>query len=440
MLNASLQQFKNKKGYLSVETFTQNGKDIQKFFTCNELQEANNYIKNISGDCYNSKATFKTPVRRKGNLDTNIYELTCYFIDIDNHLNPFTKLEAISFLNTNLKPLFDISIPTPSKVIFSGRGLHIHYYLTGASDVKLWERTQRALTSTYDSIVSKYDTLATASSGLGVDYSTNNANGIIRTIGTFNTKGNCFSEVIYSSGETYTQQDFTNYDNLTYAIERGKHKGELVKLSEFKGLNKQQVLEATQREVKEFKQFKKEYTKETLNLARREDLFKIIEMRNVLGVSEGYRNNLIKIAIQLLRENTNDIQMLLLQVNEYNQAFKMPLQENEVIGWLNSGIKKQYYFSNKKIIELLGLSIDEQKQLVAIISRKVKNNRYYLHNSMHLKELQILRYKPIKEANREAKEQVKLNAKALQEQGLKVPQIASQLGVSKRTIFRYLKG
>lgn len=433
-LNLSLNKYNNKAGYFCLANINA-GSWQQNFFNCNELEQADNFIRaNALLDSYNSIATFNTTKRTRANIEL----LTEHYIDIDNHLSPLSKEQAQEFLNEVLLPLFDISMPIPSQVVYSGRGLQLHFNLEGADDLIKWEYTQQALLERVQAICYSQNALLNAY-GLEIDKSCKDSARVLRTIGTRNSKSNTYTELLFSDEKAiYTQDEIIGNYNLDFTMPRGRYAGTKVKLNEYKGLNKHQVLKATQRQLKEFKTYSRLYSRETLNQARQQDLFKIIALRNLKCINEGYRNNLLSIAVQLLRENTNDINYLINELLEVNSWFNEPLKEQEVISWCYSAVGKQLHFSNKYIINKLNITQDEQKQLITIISREVKNNRYYIKNADYLKAKQQERYKPIKFINSVNKTTLKAKARQLKEQGLKNKEIALKLNVSDRTIRRYL--
>lgn len=435
-LNLSLWKYENKPGYLCLANFLNKQQWKQEFFSTQQLSQANEYInEHKQYDSYNSLATFRTTFRNRNNIAI----ITEHCIDIDNHLSPFSEEQAKEFISQVLEPLYDIAIPTPSLIVYTGRGLQIHFNLSGANDIRKWELTQRALIERLQKISYEHNALLEAT-GLKIDSACNDSARVFRTINTTNTKANKTTKALYISNNVYSQNEIIENYNLTWTSEKGKQKGKQHKLNELTGLNKEQILKATQRELKEYKGYAWNYTKETLNQARREDLIKIIELRNVKGISEGYRNNLLSIAVQLERESINDINQLAEHLLEYNNYFIEPLKTSEVVSWVRSATKKQIHFSNKYIISKLNLTRKEQEQLSTIISRSVKNSRYYYKNREALNLRGLERYKPTKLINQTNRNLLKLRAVEMAKNGSKVNEICKELNKSRRTIYRYLEG
>jgi DNA polymerase IIIc chi subunit len=137
----------------------------------------------------------------------------------------------------------------------------------------------------------------------------------------------------------------------------------------------------------------------------------------------------------LLRENNPTINDLLENVREFNNTFKKPLEDKEVINYVAWALQQpKGYQSNRHIISTLGLTEREQTHLKTLINPKLakkrKNARYYSNSSF---------YQIIKARNEEKREKAIAKAKELREQGYKLKDIATALNKSERTILRYLK-
>ena len=344
MLNAALSKYTNSDpGYFCLSI--NNGFWKNYFYNITELNKANEFINANKGyDSYNSIATFYTPNNR---TSLNVKLLNAHSIDIDNHLNPFTEQEARNFIDNVLMPLFDIAIPTPSLIVYTGRGLHLHFNLKGASDIPKWQLTQKALINTIENICYKNNSLLDVK-GLEVDKQVNDISRVMRTPGTYNSKSNSLATVIYESNNIYTQDEIINNYNLKYRQDKGKNKGTHFLRDSLKNIDRDKILKASARALRVFKTYNPFYTVKTLNRERRKDLLKLIQIRNSKGENEGYRNTLIAIMLQLEQEDNN--KNLLDTLCSINQEFNKPLDPKELIAWFGCAITKpQYYYSNKTI-------------------------------------------------------------------------------------------
>lgn len=433
-LNLSLNKYKGSPGFFALNEG--GGFTSWEYFTSGQLEEANRHIRdNRLLDSYNSIATFRTPYRNGSNIEL----LTEHYIDIDNHLSPFTEAQAEQFLNEVLLPVFDIAMPIPSQVVFTGRGLHLHFNLTNARDLIKWQLTQQALLERVQQICYQHNALLEAT-GLEIDKACTDTARVLRTLGTYNSKAGTYTKLLFEDKKAvYTQEEITSNYGLTYTATRGKAKGKKQPLSKLKDLNKEDILNAQEKLLKEFIVYSPTYTKETLNISRKQDLFKLIEIRNQAGISTGYRNALLSVMVQLIRETNNDLEYLINEALAVNEYFKEPLDSSEVIRWCYSARKKQLYFTDKRIIEKLNLTRQEQEQLSVIVSKSLKNARYYQAHRDSLLHKANARYKPIKLVNTMQRAANRVKARQLKEQGLKAKEIAQDLGISLKTYYRYIK-
>jgi len=433
-MNPSLEKFKGiDQGYLCLANMLPEG-FTQTFFKTTDLRRADAYIQDHRAyDSYNAQAVFRTAYRSRNNVRV----LTEHCLDIDNHLSPFTQAQAEQFESEVLRPVYDIAIPEPSQVIYTGRGLQLHFSLRGADDTRKWEYTQKALIERAKQICYKQDALLNVL-GLSVDEACSDTARVWRTANTTNTKANKETRIIYEGQASYTQDEIIGSYNLTWTTEKGRGKGKKHSLRELQGLSKEQVLKATQKELREFKGYAWYYSRETLNQARKEDLIKLIEIRNSQGIREGYRNNLLSIAVQLEREGTNDAQMIYNHLGEYNSYFLEPLEDSCILAWTRTAMKHQCYFTNKHIIDKLSITPEDQEQLSTIIGKKEKNRRYYFKNQDSIKAKLNSRYRPTKTANQMQRNIKKAKAKTLYKQGHSVREITLELKLNERTIRRYL--
>lgn len=434
MSNASLRKYSNaQNGYFFTATKDNWGGNS---FSVSEVEKAEQWVvDNQLTDCYCSIATFQTPKRSSN----NVAQMLEHFIDVDGHgLHTLTKKEAQEIIRDVLTPLFDVAIPKPTRIAYSGRGLHIFYELTDGTDLVKWAHTNRCLTGIYDNIFSKENALINVDTSIATDKARYS-----RVTGTYNTKARKKAETLYYSGLRYEQTDFECYDiDIVVPSNKKKQKTETIHLSDLKGMNSKDVLEHNRASA--YKNIYKckhgrEYTLKTLTTARLQDLNVLIYRRNMTGLFEGYRNNLIMIASQLIREKETDTREVYKQLQEVNNAFAEPLDDYSVNAWYKSTLHNPCYYSNKKIIEVLGITESEQMAMKTLLSSKVKHKRYYYSHREERKADRVERYSKTKERNLRAKEVVIAKAKELHAQGLKQREIADIMGISKPTLIKYLR-
>lgn len=122
---------------------------------------------------------------------------------------------------------------------------------------------------------------------------------------------------------------------------------------------------------------------------------------------------------------------------ELNSMFTEPLNEMELIKDTESASRyykdTKYKYSNAKLVKILDITEEEQKQLTTIISTKEKYRR---NNLRRYEERRNTEGKTDKEV--EVEKQSKL-AKQLKQKKFTNKQIAKELGISESTVKRYLK-
>lgn len=441
MLNKSLNRYKDTNGLLCIAYSNKYiGVDWKQVFF-NNVSDTNAYINEIgtTGNTYIGIGTYGKTIKKNKRNAKNVLELTAHYLDIDNHLSPFDINKAKNFERNVLRPLYNNVIPEPSQVVFTGRGVQVFFNLKHATDTKKFKLVQTALCETIQKEITKKEVLTNVY-GLDIDSKVNDFARVLRVANTLNTEAKCFSEVIYESDKAYTQNSFIEgYPNLQF-----KDKGKTYNLGAFKSVVYEDLAKATDNKLKFFKAYRVGYTADTINMYRRKDLIKLIELRNAKNYTQGYRNTLIAIMLQLLKTYLTDSQEIYNKLLDINQMFKEPLEDTEILNWCKSAqFKDTIYFKTQTIIDKLGITEEEQQALKCLISKKTSNKRHYEKNKDFIKAKQKARYSDLKTAKRQAKEEkqekrlnkiLKLIAK-----GYTQKEIAKKLKVTDRTIRNILK-
>ena len=425
-LNPCLNKYSG-AGWLALATMDRGGSWKEQYFKCTDLLNANKYIEsNKQQNCYNSIASFNTPKRNKLNIETPFQ----HYADIDSHLIELTKNGAVEFIK-ELEPAFNKEIPEPTTIIYTGRGFQMLFNLYGEIDLIKWERTQEALFHKIDSLIANINAIMGAE--LKTDYLTDLTR-VTRTPGTWNTAANREAEIIYNSGKIYTQSEIISGYDLNYT-----EKGKTRPLKELQNITADSVLNATPRQLRNFRTTVPGYTVGTLNTARIKDLLKLISLRNQAGRLEGYRNNLINICCEIIRTTTPNANSILDQLKFINEQFTKPLRDSELMAWISLKTKNPaYYFRHETIIKKLDISEQEQRQLKVIHNKQMVNKDYYTKHAEKKKAYRRNRYKDTKDRNQAARSDKIQLAQELKAQGYKAETIAIILKVSKRTVYNYL--
>ncbi|MGS6898332.1 hypothetical protein AB7090_018910, partial [Clostridioides difficile] len=223
--------------------------------------------------------------------------------------------------------------------------------------------------------------------------------------------------------KTQTEVKIIDYDGYTYTLK--------------------EIQENYLPELKEKKQKSKGRPKKVISLfneyslyhARLNDLIKICELRSY--DMEGCR----EVTLFLYRYFTccfmeDEVQALECTL-ELNKQFVKPLKENEVVKHTKSAETaykvKKYKFKNSTLIDLLGITEEEQKYLKSIIGK----NEKYIRNNMRRQEN---RRNENGLTNREQEKQDKIKlVKKLYEKGYKQVEISEKLQLTKGRVSQIIK-
>ncbi|HBF3898187.1 winged helix-turn-helix domain-containing protein [Clostridioides difficile] len=377
------------KGYITLAS-----KNEQKFtqwhYKINELEDRYSELIDKKVNVYISHNTFYKPQRRI----ENIKELNAIFIDIDCYNTDYTKEAVKFFIEKDLNGI----IPNPTMLVDSGRGL---YYVLKLEPVPnkalpLWYAIQRYI----------YNQLKE----FGADAKALDPTRVLRATGTINSK-------------TQTEVEIIDYDGYTYTLK--------------------EIQENYLPELKEKKKKSKGRPKKVVSLfneyslyhARLNDLIKICELRSY--DMEGCR----EVTLFLYRYFTccfmeDEVQALECTL-ELNKCFVKPLSDNEVVKHTKSAETaykvKKYKFKNSTLIDLLGITEEEQKYLKTIIGKKEANEREKEAKKLARRNENGL-------TNREQEKQYRISKiLELKNKGLNQSEIARDIGISRQAVSKLLK-
>ncbi|WP_331491128.1 winged helix-turn-helix domain-containing protein, partial [Clostridioides difficile] len=377
------------KGYITLAS-----KNEQRFtqwhYKINELEDRYSELIDKKVNVYISHNTFYKPQRRI----ENIKELNAIFIDIDCYNTDYTKEAVKFFIEKDLNGI----IPNPTMLVDSGRGL---YYVLKLEPVPnkalpLWYAIQRYI----------YNQLKE----FGADAKALDPTRVLRATGTINSK-------------TQTEVEIIDYDGYTYTLK--------------------EIQENYLPELKEKKKKSKGRPKKVVSLfneyslyhARLNDLIKICELRSY--DMEGCR----EVTLFLYRYFTccfmeDEVQALECTL-ELNKCFVKPLSDNEVVKHTKSAETaykvKKYKFKNSTLIDLLGITEEEQKHLKSIIGTNEKYRRKNIKRNENRRNENGL-------TNREQEKQYRISKiLELKNKGLNQSEIARDIGISRQAVSKLLK-
>lgn len=357
----------------------------------NDLIELNFKGENI----YISLNTFFKPSRR---IEC-IKELKANFIDLDIYNTGFSKEQILMNLEENY---FNRSIPRPSFILDSGRGLYLVWLINSVPSqaLPLWKAVEEYF----------YNELKE----FGADRMSLDAARILRVPESINSKSNSKVRVIEQYEYTYDLREIQN--NFLPELQPTVKK---------KGRPKKVVFIHRVR---------------SLYYARIQDLIKLCELREYN--LKGHREIILFLYRYYLCSFTDDVEKALNDVLELNSEFICPLSKNEVVRATKSAETcylskdKQYKYKNETLIELLEISDSEQMEMKTIISKTESKRRNNNYNKNKYQEQLKVKGKLTK------KDEINIQRskiKDLLQQGLKQKEISKQLDIPIRTIERRVK-
>lgn len=445
-------------------SFTNDGRKKWSHNFTESVEQLNIYRADNRMDCNNylSVSTFKNGSRRS---EFNVKEVKRLFIDMDAHDNPINYDEAKLLSDYMLDNWFDeYELPEPNYIIFSGRGLQVLFTLNGCDDVDEWKRYQTALLNTCQDLLKdlKEHSLSEASV-VAIEHDPEidmlkDAARVHRVPNTTNLKNNAEAKLLYQNEDhVYTLNELNaNYeafsdDNLV--TEEKKKKKKTQKKTKSEPSERDVDLSRIDMDDKQgIDPHFFEIIEKTIK-PRLSDLETLIKLRNEAGVDDGYRNNLIAIAIPTLVSCGYKNDEVVKEAHRINSLFNKPLKNAEVNDWLNSCLKKKeivnvdgvkgvtrvyYRFYTNTIIDKLQITKDEQEPMKVLCDEKLKKKR----SREKQKDIQNANrrevYKEKTADKRKAKEERNNRIHKLSADGMSVRQIAKQLGVNASTVSRVL--
>ena len=358
----------------------------QQYF--NDINKIN--IRLNTKDTYVSQNSFINQSRRLINLN----RLHSIYIDIDCYRKNLTK-EAVIFF---LEEMYG-EIPRPNYLVDSGRGIY-YIILIDENKKKLpeWQTIEKFLFSKME--------------WLGADAKCLDATRVLRVVDSVNSRNN----------QRVTILDHYDYD---YSID--------------------EILENYIPEIPRAKKAKKKkkgrpkkivslYNLYTLYNSRIKDIEKLCRIRNYN--MNGYRETTLFLYRYFSNVYHDDEEDALYNALELNKKFTEPLNEMELIQDTESASRYykdiKYKYSNAKLIELLDITEEEQKQLSTIISTKEKYRR---NNLRRYRERRNDEGKTEKEIEIEKRKE---SVRELKQKKYTNKEIAEMLGITERTVKRYL--
>ena len=382
---------KDSKGYITIASKSPNYSQWH-YKREDLLERTEDIINDINA--YVSQNTFYKPQRRI----ENIKELRAIYIDIDCYNSKYTK-EAVQYFLEN--DLYSHKIPRPNYLIDSGRGLYYVILIKPVPSMALplWYAVQRYL---YNNLKS-----------FGADANALDPTRVLRIVGTLNSKSGTCVEVLDEYNYEYSLREIQE-EYLPEISVKKKSKGRPKKMVSL-------------------------FTEYSLYHARIIDITKICELRNY--DVECHREIILFLYRYFSACFTQDTDEALNRALELNAMFKKPLPEKEVIQDTKSATRayenKLYKYTNKKLIEILDITLEEQKYLKTIISGKEKYRRS-AEEQKAKKKAKRRNENGLTKREQEKKDRIN-KIKKLKIKGLNQNQIAKEIGISRQAVSKLLK-
>lgn len=368
------------------------------------------------------------------------------FYDYRRTANSIRHLRAlyvdIDCYNENLKPnevakklqdeYFDVKIPKPNVILFSGRGVSCIWWIEHAPKgaTNSWKRMNSYI---YDQLVD-----------FGADASCKEDTArVFRLPGTLNSK-------------SHTQV-------YAYVLKKTKYRlGTL--LEEYAPWTKAKREERASIRKKRAVG-NKGMTLKTLASARCTDMKALQHLRNLNGVVDGYRAKALLIYAYHKSLLINDEKALDKDVREFNDQFIKPLSDAEIrstfkyIGdkaedWKTAYALKEFkkrkrgennkyglIFSNAKIIELLDIDAEEQCYMTTLIGEEEKKKRERLRAERNRRKAGAVERATYlaEQANKTNSKLEQLRELLAEQPNAKKTYLAKELGVGRQYLYDLLK-
>lgn len=375
-----------RKIYRSVAVYEQRKYWKEQFFSDNTKKI--HYIEQLKArevDAYASVNKFSTAKRSEATIQTLEY----LYCDLDCHKGIFNEWLTLDVLRSDF---FNVTVPYPSKIINSGRGLHLFWELKneGAESLAKWKVVQQIILNNLASISEQ--------TNCTVDFRCIDPSRVLRLVDTHNTISKTKCRQIEETKLVYTLDDILE---CFYDVNISDLKPFRFNPSKDKDTSKKTLTDAKNmvNERGEWKDLKvrsangviKLFNAYSLLTNRARDFRKLLELRN--GDMEGMRDEFLTMYAWTVISKKDDLEKLERELHGINSLFKNPLKDKEVsykaqyiFNKFNKEVIKgadtsqftefdRYWYRNTTIISRLGITMDEQRHMLTIISKEEKNER-----------------------------------------------------------------
>ena len=375
-----------KKVYRSVATYEKRKYWKESFFY-DEKHRIHylNTLKEQEIDVYGSVNEFSMAKRSEATI-VKLNKLMC---DLDCHEGGFNEWVTLEVLRADF---FGSQVPYPSEVINSGRGLHLYWHLEneGAESLAKWKTVQQIILNSLAPISEQ--------TSCSVDFKCIDPSRVLRVQDTYNTKSKTYCRLIEKSDIKYTLDEILEcfYDVNLADLKPFNSNPNKNTESNTKSLTSAKNSLNERGEWKDLKIRRANgiisvFNAYSLLTCRATDFRKLLELRG--GDMEGMRDEFLTMYAWTIISKKDDLEKLERELQGINALFKEPLKEKEVsykaeyiFKRFNKEVVKtddtsqftdfdRYWYRNTTIINRLNITMDEQKEMLTIISKEEKNRR-----------------------------------------------------------------
>lgn len=445
----------------------ENTKWVQHHYKYNELYENIEKALNLHANLYITPNSFWKPQRKI----EYIRHLNSLFIDVDFYkIEKYKDKDYLEVMEIINREIFDENIlPSPTFALYTGRGLAFYWLIEPCpvTVLPLWNVIQRYFLETLER--------------MGGDAKSIDSARVMKLAGSLHLKTNDRAKIyIFDEKLVYKLSDIQeNYlpelSPDTESIGDRVHKRKHVTSEEyFKKINERKSAKG---KTKKQKRVINLYNQLNLHYSRLMDLVKLLEMREGMCREEkgalspkGQRETMCFLYRYWYCCYCSDEEQALEYTLEFNQSFREPLTNDEVIIITASAVKaykewqedenikndltltpeekkermgkkvgdskfahKGYNYTNARLIKMLGITEDEMKEMKTIISKKVK-----LERKLNREKVARRNDEGLTPKQKEKKDRQKIIL-SLYEQGLSQIEIANKLGITKFMVSRDIK-
>jgi hypothetical protein len=410
----------------------------QRSYALKELPGALRFRVSTNDDVWLSQNEFSRPNRRLVNLG----RITVCFSDLDYYkFNPsWNSPEAVAA--SILAHCADTGIPKPSLMIDSGRGLQIKWLLEPlpAAALPRWNAVQKAI--------------GVAFTSFGSDTRAQDASRVLRLVGTYNTRSESQVRVVYA--DTTKPYDFDTLANAFLPMTRQE-------LAELRAQRAETRLLPSPSSPD--KQTSSQPASGLRHLSARQlwwdrlaDIRTLKQLRRWDVVPEGHRDSFLWLSTVALSW-VMPLPWVRQELAELGREFagSMPAAERlqslsttlaraeqaargETFEMDGQQIDPRYRMSNARLIELLGVTVDEQRHLKTIVSQEEARQRHAARERERRASKRTALTGMTRIEYLESAEMKRQSAKLLRSQGWSLRRIAAELNISVGSVAGYCQG